>query len=98
MQRPRLAQHSLPGDKVLEMAAGGAPGALAGILEGRHVFSFDSDPVLQEAVMAKVEAAKVDYAKAAASGSHRKRPQDEAVGCSAGLGKRKVARVQLHFN
>ena len=48
--------------------------------------------------MAKVEAAKVEYAKAAASGSHRKRPQDEAVGCSAGLGKRKVARVQLHFN
>eukprot|EP00242_Pyramimonas_sp_CCMP2087_P002642 CAMPEP_0198230600 /NCGR_PEP_ID=MMETSP1445-20131203/114755_1 /TAXON_ID=36898 /ORGANISM="Pyramimonas sp., Strain CCMP2087" /LENGTH=191 /DNA_ID=CAMNT_0043911157 /DNA_START=472 /DNA_END=1045 /DNA_ORIENTATION=- len=73
--RPALSA----GDKVLEMAAGGAPGALAGILEGRHVFSFDSDPVLQEAVMAKVEAAKVDYAKAAASGSHRKRPQDEAV-------------------
>ena len=95
--REILAQHSLPGDKVLEMAAGGAPGALAGIYEGRHVYSFDSDAELKEPVLAKLEVTKVDYAKGVVNGSHQKRPQSAAEGHTAVKGKSKVAKVQLHF-
>jgi hypothetical protein len=53
--------HSSPGDIILEVCSGSSPCATAGMLEGRHVLSLDSDEACVQAASERLRLAKIQF-------------------------------------